>query len=317
MATTAEPQLDANRPLITGLSQWADPLSKGVAAIAVAVYACGFLIVSLHNSTYGFMATNPFRPRILAAGAWFFLLSALPLPSVMRLKDYEPSWLGLAYWLYADYFGCLLMSLVASPFISYSDYSSWPGPLSQRWLWLLATIVLLVFVFCFRFVFRNSKKSTRIMFATASVLLVLFCLLYSAQTLLIAHRFGPSAVAMWFFVVLLLAISKLKNPSLGRSWENSVLLLLGALLVFALFYYPHIKASWGGGTPVSVTVYFTKESPISPNKAVSAQLIEESDAGFYIVGPNDTKAIYVPRSAVALVYFSDKVSDSAILRDNK
>ena len=155
------------------------------------------------------------------------------------------------------------------------------------------------------------------MFATASVLLVLFCLLYSAQTLLIAHRFGPSAVAMWFFVVLLLAISKLKNPSLGRSWENSVLLLLGALLVFALFYYPHIKASWGGGTPVSVTVYFTKESPISPNKAVSAQLIEESDAGFYIVGPNDTKAIYVPRSAVALVYFSDKVSDSAILRDNK
>jgi hypothetical protein len=64
---------------------------------------------------------------------------------------------------------------------------------------------------------------------------------------------------------------------------------------------PHLKASWGGGTPVSVTVYFTKDSAISPNKAISAQLIEESDEGFYIVGPKESRAIFVPRSSVALV----------------
>ncbi len=89
------------------------------------------------------------------------------------------------------------------------------------------------------------------------------------------------------------------------------------LLVFAQYYYPHLKASWGGGAPVSVTIYFTKDSPITPNKAVSAQLVEESDEGFYIVGPKETRAIYVPRSVVALVYFSDKVVDSPLLRDGK
>jgi hypothetical protein len=78
-----------------------------------------------------------------------------------------------------------------------------------------------------------------------------------------------------------------------------------------------LKASWGGGSPVNVTIYFSKDSPISPNKAVSAQLVEESDEGYYIVGPKETKAIYVPRSAVALVYFSDKIADSPLLRDTK
>jgi hypothetical protein len=87
--------------------------------------------------------------------------------------------------------------------------------------------------------------------------------------------------------------------------------------VFAEYYYPHIKASWGGETPVAVTIYFTKDSVMSPNKTASAQLIEESDEGFYIVGPKETRAIFVPRSAVALVYFSDKVTDSLLLRDSK
>jgi hypothetical protein len=50
---------------------------------------------------------------------------------------------------------------------------------------------------------------------------------------------------------------------------------------------------------------------------VSAQLVDESDGGLYIVGPNETKAIFVPRNVVALVYFSDRIADSALLRDSK
>jgi hypothetical protein len=56
---------------------------------------------------------------------------------------------------------------------------------------------------------------------------------------------------------------------------------------------------------------------LSPNKSVQAQLIEESDEGFYIVGPKESKAIFVPRSAVAMVYFSDKPSESPLLQGNK
>jgi hypothetical protein len=53
------------------------------------------------------------------------------------------------------------------------------------------------------------------------------------------------------------------------------------------------------------------------SQAVSAQLVDESDGGLYIVGPNETKAIFVPRNVVALVYFSDRIADSALLRDSK
>ena len=68
---------------------------------------------------------------------------------------------------------------------------------------------------------------------------------------------------------------------------------------------------------MAVTIGFTKDSAIGPSKTVSAQLIEEADEGFYIVGPNESKAIYVPRNAVSFIYFSDKVSESELLRNNK
>jgi len=50
---------------------------------------------------------------------------------------------------------------------------------------------------------------------------------------------------------------------------------------------------------------------------VQAQLIEESNEGFYIVGLKDSKAVFVPRSSVAMIYFSDKPSDSPMLQNSK
>ena len=66
---------------------WAETLSKAVAGIVIALYACGFLIVSLYHSKFGFVGTNPFRPRVLAAGAWFssLLASQSRLLSVINL----------------------------------------------------------------------------------------------------------------------------------------------------------------------------------------------------------------------------------------
>jgi hypothetical protein len=80
--------------------------------------------------------------------------------------------------------------------------------------------------------------------------------------------------------------------------------------------YPHLKTSWGGGTPANVTVYFSKDSLLTPTKSVEAQLIDESDEGFYLLGPKESKAIFVPRSAVAMIYFSDKPTDSPILNSD-
>jgi len=93
--------------------------------------------------------------------------------------------------------------------------------------------------------------------------------------------------------------------------------IFGSLLIFSQFVYPYLKASWAGGTLVNVTFYLSKDSPLNPSKPVQAQLIEESDEGFYIVGPKESKAIFIPRSSVAMIYFSDKPTDSPILQSNK
>ena len=89
------------------------------------------------------------------------------------------------------------------------------------------------------------------------------------------------------------------------------------MLAFAWLYYPHIQAAWGGGTPLEVTMFFTKDSPISPNQTASVRLIDESDTGFYILAPNESTAIYVRRDAVASIYFSNKVQDSGLVKGTK
>jgi len=121
MATSAaqpagEPSEKRNS--LVSLASLADPLSKSVAALAIALYASGFLIISLHHSRYGFVSTDPFRPRILAAGAWFLFMTAIPVFGVTKLRGTTAlkSWVSLAEFSYPYYFGCLFLSVLATLF---------------------------------------------------------------------------------------------------------------------------------------------------------------------------------------------------------
>ena len=163
---------------------------------------------------------------------------------------------------------------------------------------------------------REAKKIPASLSAIASALLVVFFLQYPVRSLLVAHRFEQGALALWFFGVGIATFLEVKIRSRGGDWEKTAFVALGIVSAFAYYYYPNLKASWGGGTPVSIMMQFTKDSAVLANQ-LSAQLVEESDQGYYIVGPNESKAIFVPRNAVALVYFSDKVADSALLSPKK
>jgi len=301
-----------NRRRLTGIGPLADSLSKGIAAVAVAMYACGFLIVSLHHSSFGFIGTNPFRPRIAAAGASFLFLTAIPAFTATRLGGGQLSWRQLAQLSYPYYFGCLFLSIPVSVVFNFGDSSEFLAPPAVRWWWLIALIVFLGILV----LLQDSKRIPPVVSAIASVLLVVFYVQASVRELF-EHRFGLSSVGLWFFVIGMATIIELKVRPRSGDWEKTIFVALGALLLFAGVYYPHIEASWGGGTPVNITMYFTKDSAIRPSQAVSVRLVEESDEGFYIVGSKEAKAIYVPRNAVSLVYFSDKPTDSSLLRQEK
>jgi hypothetical protein len=312
-----EQQPEDNRKLVTVLAPWAESFSKGVAVVAIAVYACGFLIISLHHWKYGFIGTNPFRPRILAAGAWFFFFSAIPITIATRYRAL--SWMKLTQNLLTFYVVSATLSFTLSYlFFDLSAYPPASAPLKWLWVWAIGLLLaagILMFI-------SSSRRFPPIVSGVVSALLVLLLTQSAIRDLFISHKFQQPALVLWFFGVIVATIVELKvrskrNLVEAGEWSKPLVGILAILLMFARYYYPHLKASWGGGTPVSVTIYFTKDSAISPNKAVSAQLIEESDEGFYLVGPKETRAIFVPRSAVALVYFSDTVADSPLLRDSK
>jgi hypothetical protein len=316
MATVPQ-QPDGNRGVVltNQLAPLVDLLSKGVAAIAIALYACGFLIVSLHHAKYGFIGTNLFRPRILAAGAWFFFFAAIPVTVAMRYRTL--SWIKAAQDLYAVWLGCLGLSFPLSYLLfDLSDYPPASDPKKFWWVWVIAVVVSGALI-----LIQNSKKLPPSVSAALSVVIVVVFVQDTVRELFVKHIFHQQAVSLWFLICIVVTMVEVKTRSSRNlaegEWSKPLATLFAVLLVFAQYYYPHLKASWGGGTPISATIYFTKDSPINPDRTVSTQLIDESDEGFYILGPKETKAIFVPRSAVALVYFSDKVADSPLLRDNK
>jgi hypothetical protein len=314
----AEQQLiQPKREFLTTAGPWAETLSKAVAGIVIALYASGFLIISIYHSKYGFVGTNPFRPRILAAGAWFFLFTAIPTSIALRYRT-EP-WSRIARNAFFLWIGSCSLSLPLGNLLF--DFPPNPNYLPPgKWGWavslfgLAAMILLQVSV--------KKKTAPQWIVATLSVSLALYSVSFSVRNVFTYHQFDFSTLALWFFATTLAVklefeVRTGRNLAEDGEWSKPLVLLFGLLLIFSRELYPHLKASWGGGTPANVTIYFSRDSLLSPNRSVQAQLIEESDEGFYIVGPKELKAIFVPRSSVAMIYFSDKPADSPMLQNNE
>jgi len=309
MASTPQPSEGGQQSLAL-LATIVAIFSKGVAGFAIALYASGFLVISLHHSKYGFAEVNPLRPRILAAGAWFLLFVSIPLVTVGRIKGTKNlTWMQFSRLLFPYYFACLTFGTFASILFDVSLFST-TGATPAMSVWIVGIVASLAIV---GLVNSWEKVPPRVA-SIVSVALTLFFAGTAVHELVIANQFTVGAIGLWFFGMGVVTMLELNMRSKDADWSKSVFTICGALLVFASYYYPHLKSSWGGGSPVSVTIYFTKDSPIKPSQSVSAQLVDESDAGFYIVGQKDKKAVFVPRNAVSMTYFSDKVSDSALLK---
>jgi hypothetical protein len=115
---------------------------------------------------------------------------------------------------------------------------------------------------------------------------------------------------MWFFVVgivLFRFFQKAKKPGAfaDTNWNQSASIALALLLVFARSVYPMIKAAWGGGEKIPVVLYFTKDSSLKPSDHLSVQLIEESESGFYFLTTESKSAVFIPRTFVSEVSFSE------------
>jgi hypothetical protein len=268
-----------------------DIISKSVAVFAFVLYACGFLITSIQHFSYGFIETNPFRPRIASASLWFLLFVVAPPVLVMELRRLRGKSENQQKWLDRFstklYFYCISCVLFGQILVKVFDFQGGDASANSTWYtWVLPVVSgvgLLVFL-------DQWKRFPRMIAPIASLGLVPFLLVFGFREGFVYHHATEAAITLWFLPLGFFAYSEMSLRSWkirSGNWQQSLGFLITLLIMFASFYYPHLKPSWGGGALIPITIYFTKDSTIMPNQSVGALLVDESDAGLYVVGKND------------------------------
>lgn len=84
-----------------------------------------------------------------------------------------------------------------------------------------------------------------------------------------------AAVALWFLGIGIIGVlieHNISDPEKRETydWTKLVTTIVGALAIFPWAIYPHIRHSWGGGSPMAVTVYFSQDSRILPGQQTKA-----------------------------------------------
>ncbi len=168
---------------------------------------------------------------------------------------------------------------------------------------LSAALVVGVVVFGRRRQDSHPLIVTGIGFATIALLFSVAFLPKSSD-----HSFVLVAFELWLTGLLSTYFFRAWRRSRGDEvqWIISLAFVLSTLAGFSNYIYPRIKASWGGGAPISVVVYLSKDSRILPGGELVGKLLEESDTGIFVTRGSEKHALFLPRSAVASVFYSDK-----------
>jgi hypothetical protein len=288
-----------------------------VVAISVALlYAVGFIVVSLHHALFGVSQFSLLRPKILSAGLLFFIFFGLPVLESAR---------NYGLFGYNDPFprppraeGKLNKALYYLPiirilnFIFVSVALSWSvgilfqdSKLDRRLIYW--TVAMVVPAACIFRVVRTIGQRRPV----ASAYLCLFALLWMLFCIPRALDLPRIVLLAWFgwcgaIALLLDPLVKGSKRLRNLQWETWVGGAISTLGFFSLFVYPNLKASLGGGAPVPITLQFAEKSPLDGAAKANSWLIDETDAGFYVLSSREAaRAIFIPRASVSAIYFGE------------
>lgn len=305
--TSTEQPVATVQQSLAGLGSF-DALLKYLAAFTVLLYCCGYFVSSVSSLSWGFYQVAPLRPKIASAGAWFILFLGVPLAAVAFQRKEKPAgWVtGAGSFQFYAVWGVGL-GFGTNALFEFSLLKAGPHTFFVPLTVVLGYLVILT-------ISGKGSIATAIKWtiAAGSVLFVAGSGFYD---LFEYHLVTVSAVFLWYLIVgvsLNFVFNTFKGrdllENLTRGVPYIVSQLLLALSYFGSVYYPNIKASWGGGAPVPVTILFARESPILPGQYLSTHLLDESDSGLYIAGKNEKKASFIPRDEIASITYSDSPS---------
>jgi hypothetical protein len=294
-----------------------DLIVKATVILAAFLYGCGFLVISIHQYSYGIAEMSLLRPKVLAAGIWFLCFAAVPFVLVIEGRYIKSSSPDRERWLrerstgfFFSAVSCFWIGMFLAATFDLRMEAEPTGPSS-------GTIVLVMALSAALVTADQWKRFPHWLAVLASLAfggLLVFC---GIRDLLYSHQQSPASIALWFIVSSFFASTEMQSRSwkleIGN-WKQSVTLCIGTVAGFSGLYYPHIKPSWGGGAPITAIIYFAKDSLILPSRSVSANILDETDNGFYVIGGNDKKATFIPRNEVTLVYYSDDASGPFVIK---
>jgi hypothetical protein len=334
--TAVQPQLVQNEsenpqlaePATNSVAQTPSPISidsvsKALAVVLVLVYVAGFLITSLHSFKYGFSEVNPLHPRILAAGGWFAIFIGVPFALVWELrkhsvwKDKRNSISKLATILAAYMSSSVLLAWV-SGFLFVFDGAqvslSTPPPFPW-WKIVLFVLGFLVVLAVFVFVFALLKSKLPDWATTALIFIFYGWIVFFAYYDLFAkNAFTFNSMYFWLFAAggfSYLEFNARKWTLKGGDWDRVMVGLLFLLTIFATVYYPHIMAKWGGGALIPMEITFSN----NPSVQIGCDLIDETDAGFYVIGRGEPSATFIPRTVISSIYYGQRNGHSVFAEE--
>jgi hypothetical protein len=289
-----------------------DAVVKGGAVGTAILYVAGFIVVSLHDASYGFVTFSFLRARLITAG--LLLLFFLFVPTLESAKAFglfglkapfqppelRPDILNNAY-----VFGMRIPTLFLR---------GWIASFFLRYLLLDTDLRASFLIFYVVFVGIHVAADTQIQrhFAKHPFWCVVFELLVIATGiggLIILRQWTVVELLAWFLIVGYATTEiaePIRNPHLllELSWHNVLPMALGVLGFFAIYLYPRVPPQIGGGQPIEISIDVLNGSPIAKSLPPTAWLVDEVDEGFYIVGSKtDRNAVLIPRPSVSAIQF--------------
>ena len=286
--------------------------------LLAAIYGSGYLIVSIYHASLGLNEINLLRPQVAAAGLLFlamlsgaiFLMRYLR-SAIKRLGPPTTTWHG--YFFAVCFGGFYLFCIDCMTTIAIQPILHFEGSqLRQRTFTLIVTVGVIGGA-----AILASPESARIRrWVTHWAALLCFgiaTLTLIAMSLPYHHQFGLRQFATYLFTIQTISVSitrPLETPD-SRStnnWLNTVTQLLIPLLAYSIGIYPHVRRPFGGGDPTSGQIFLTTAIGNDPAKQFTAAIIDETDAGFYVIQSNQKNVRYVPRSVISAIEFNKPTS---------
>ncbi len=280
------------------------------------IYVFGFVIISIHDATYGIADFSLFRTKVVAVGTLFAILVALGMVLAFRtfalfgFTVERPEAVGVTVTEKNRRFA-IAFTAMSVPFVCYATFvplvflfDEYPEPKTAGIALMFTTMAIGIAL--------GLVGAKRWLDTRPFVLLFLSGLNTTAFFVLLFKYVYFDRTLFWFtlwlsFVCIFTLYIYLKLQKSGdirkMEWEQLFAVIVGLLFfVYAGKVYPKIRHQFGGGAPVPIVLHLTKKLPPLGAETATVSLIDETEQGYYVLSGDD-KAMFVARGLVEEVEF--------------